>query len=304
MNRKLVVRWLAICVAWEFSFAAYLYAAFYDLVPVPDSVKLYLAIFKTRQTLSLGNLQVYRMAGTFIESPPFGLFMFSCFVIFVLYLSGDEKDCDQRWKQPAVLGAACAFLGTVASFSDQMLIALLVMGSTALLAYAGSAGFARKLLLSGLVLALALYIGVALASKRSSESVYTGDPAGGSFSERAFHVRYGLKVLAEQPASIVMGVGPGRYGDYAVRTGYFPATVTSQFTFLDWLVEYGTLGLVLIGSWLYKIGSHAVLRYGIVGAGAVLALLVANMFQANWMWESWFLALAFLCSSVPAPVME
>ena len=304
LDRKFVLRWLAICVAWEFSVAAYLYAAFYDLVPVPDVVKLYLEIFKTRQTLSIGNLQVYRMAGTFIESPPFGLFMFSCFVIFVLYLSGDEHDCDERWKKLSVLGAACAFIGTVISLSDQVLIALLVIGFTALLAYAGSAGIARRLLLLGLVLALAFYIGTALASKRSSESVYTGDPTGGSFSERSFHARYGLKVLAEQPASIVMGIGPGRYGDYAVRTGYFPATVTFQFTLIEWIVEYGTLGLVLIGLWLYKIGSHAVIQYGTVGAGAVLALLIANMFQANWMWESWFLALAFLYSSVPATVAE
>lgn len=301
---QFVIRWLAICVAWEFSVAAYLYVAFYDLVPVPDAVKLYLEIFKTRQTLSLGNFQIYRMAGTFVESPPFGLFMFSCFVIFVLHLSGDEHDCDMRSNRMAILGAACAFIGTLASLSDQMLIALLVIGFTALLAYAGSAGIARKLLLSGMVLALALYIGNALASKRSSESVYTGDPSGGSFSERSFHARYGLKVLAEQPASIVMGIGPGRYGDYAVRTGYFPATVTAQFTLIEWIVEYGTLGLIFIGVWLFKIGSHAVIKYGIVGAGAVLALVIANMFQANWMWESWFLALAFLYSSVPATILE
>src|SRR5437016_11935090 len=75
LDRKFVLRWLAICVAWEFSIACYLYLAFFDLVPVPEAVRLYLEIYKTRQALSWGDLTIYRMAGTFIESPHFGLFM-------------------------------------------------------------------------------------------------------------------------------------------------------------------------------------------------------------------------------------
>lgn len=304
LDRKFVLRWLAICVAWEFSVAAYLYAAFYDLVPVPDAVKLYLEIFKARQTLSWGNLQIYRMAGTFIESPPFGLFMFSCFVIFVLSMSGPDCKRAEQSRAWTFAAAACAFVGTVASLSDQMLIALLVLGSTLLFVYAGAAGITRKLVLSSIVIGLALYTGIALAAKRSSESAYSGDPSGASFSERLFHARYGLKLLAEQPASLVIGIGPGRYGDYAVRTGYFPATVTSQFTLIEWIVEYGGLGTMLIGLWLFRTGSRAVLKYGFVGVGALAALLIANMFQANWMWESWFLGLAFLYASVPAPELE
>lgn len=304
LDKKLVLRWLAICVGWEFSAAAYLYAAFYDLVPVPDAVKLYLEIFKTRQTLSWGNIEIYRMAGTFIESPPFGLFMFCSLVVFVLYLSDSERMQDRKSRTLAVLGTICAFLGTVASLSDQMLIALLILGFAILFAWAGRTGFARKVLLSSVVAVLALYIASALSAKSKTESAFSGDPTGSSFSERSFHARYGFHLLLEQPASIVTGIGPGRYGDYAVRTGFFPSTVTSQFTLLDWIVEYGCVGLMLIGAWLFRIGSHAFFRYGIAGAGALAALLIANMFQANWMWESWFLALAFLYASVPAPERE
>lgn len=303
MDRKFVLRWLAICVAWEFSLACYLYAAFYDLVPVPDAVKVYLEIYRTRQVVYWGDLPIYRMAGTFIESPPFGLFMFSCFVIFVLALSGTESKSDRGFGIWTSIGAVCAFFGTVASLSDQVLIALLTVGFTLLFAHKGRNGIARRLLWSTLVAMLVFYVANAVVTKGQSESGYSGDPMGMSIGERSFHARYGLGLFLEQPASIAMGIGPGRYGDYAVRTGYFPSTVTTQVTVVDWLVEYGFLGLFLIGVWLFRIGSRAVLVYGIVGGGALAALLTANTFQASWLWESWFLALAFLYSSVRTPTV-
>jgi hypothetical protein len=303
-DRKFVLRWLAICVAWEFSVACYLYAAFYDLVPAPDAVTIYMEIYQSRQALHWGDLSIFRMGGTFIESPPFGLFMFCCFVIFVLALSGSESKIDRRFRIWASIGAVCAFLGTVASLSDQVLIALLTLGFTLLLAHKGRNGIARRLLWSSLLVMLALYVANAVARKGKSESAYTGDPMGTSIGERSFHARYGLGLFIEQPASIVMGIGPGRYGDYAVRTGYFSSTVTPQCAVIDWAVEYGILGLLVIGVWLFRIGSRAVLGYGIVGAGALAALLIANMFQASWVWEAWFLALAFLYSSVRAPTLE
>jgi hypothetical protein len=304
LDRKFVLRWLAICVAWEFSIACYLYAAFYDLVPVPDAVKIYLEIFKSRQAVYWGDLPIYRMAGTFMESPLFGLFMFCSFVIFVLALSASESTTDKRFRIWVRVGAACAFLGTVASLSDQVLIALMTIGFTLLLANKGRNGIARRLLWSSVAVVLALYLVNAVATKGTNESAYTGDPMGTSIGERSFHARYGLGLFIEQPASIVIGIGPGRYGDYAVRTGFFPSTVTTQSTAIDWAVEYGFLGLSLIGVWLFRIGSRAVLGYGMIGGGALAALLIANMFQANWLWESWFLALAFLYSSVRASTLE
>jgi hypothetical protein len=303
-DRKFVLRWLAICVAWEFFIGCYLYAAFYDLVPVPDAVKIYLEIFKSRQAVYWGDLPIYRMAGTFVESPLFGLFTFCCFVIFVLALSGSESKSDKQFRVWASVGAICAFLGTVASLSDQVLVALLTLGFTMLLVHKGRNGIAQKLLWSSVMVILALYLVNAVATKGKSESAYSGNPIGTSIGERSFHARYALGLFIEQPISMIMGIGPGRYGDYAVRTGYFPSTVTPQITVIEWAVEYGFLGLWLIGIWLFRIGSRAVLGYGLIGAGALAALLIANMFQANWLWESWFLALAFLYSSVRAPSVE
>lgn len=303
-DRKFVLRWLAICVAWELFIGCYLYAAFYDLVPVPDSAKIYLEIYKTRQALELGDLTIYRMAGTFTESPPFGLFMFCCFAIFALTLLGNEAKGDRQFRIWVWVGAVCAFWGTLTSLSDQALIALLTFGFALLLAHKGRNGIARRLLWSSIAVILALYLVNAVATKGKSESAYTGDPMGTSIGERSFHAKYGLGLFMEQPASIVMGIGPGRYGDYAVRTGFFPSTVTTQSAAIDWAVEYGFLGSSLIGVWLFRIGSRAVLGFGMIGAGALAALLIANMFQANWLWESWFLALAFLYSIGRVPTLE
>lgn len=304
LDRKFVLRWLAICVAWEFSIACYLYLAFFDLVPVPEAVRLYLEIYKTRQALSWGDLTIYRMAGTFIESPPFGLFMFCCFVILALALLSSVGSDDRRFSMWLRTGAVCALVGTVASLSDQILIALLLTGIVYVLVRTRRSRVVRTLLWSGPILVLAAYSADALAARWRSDSYYTGDPMGTSISERSFHTEYGLGLFVEQPASVVTGIGPGRYGDYAVRTGYFPSTVTTQVTIIDWAVEYGFLGLLLIGLWLFRIGSHAVLSYGIIGAGALVALLIANMFQANWVWEGWFLALGFLYASVRSPGLE
>ena len=304
LDRKFVLRWLAICVAWEFSFASYLYAAFYDLVPVPDVVKLYLEIYKTRQVVYWDDLPIYRMAGTFIESPPFGLFMFSCFVIFALTLSTLKSNDDPRLRRWVIVGAICTFLGTVASISDQTLIGLIAMGLTFALAEKRGSGTALKLLWSIVILGIIIYVISAESIRWKSDFSYTGNPIGTSIGERSFHARYGLGLFAEQPVSVITGIGPGRYGDYAVRTGYFPSTVTTQVTLIDWVVEYGFLGLLIIGVWLFRIGSHAVLCYGIVGAGALAALLMSNMFQASWVWESWFLALAFLYTGIREPDLK
>ena len=304
LSRKFVLRGLAVCVVWEFSIACYLYLAFFDLVPVPETAKLYLEIYKTRQVVSWGDLSIYRMAGTFIESPLFGLFMFSSFVIFTLTLSS-VRDKHGRWARMwMIAGGVCAFLGTVASLSDQTLLALLALGLTFVLVRRRSNKVAQTLVWAGVVVALVFYVAHAEATRWESDSYYTGDPMGTSISERSFHARYGLGLLIEQPASVFTGIGPGRYGDYAVRTGYFPSTVTTQFTAIDWVVEYGVLGVSLICWWLFRIGSHAAARFGVLGVGALAALVIANMFQANWVWESWFLALAFLHTTVYTPALE
>jgi hypothetical protein len=303
-DRKFVIRWLAICVAWEFSIACYLYLAFFDLVPVPEAVKLYLDIYKTRQAVWWGDLPIYRMAGTFIEAPMFGLFMFCCLVVLVLALSNSRGKDDRRFSIWLRAGTICAFLGSVASLSDQTVVAIVILGLTFVLVRRGRSSAVRTLLWSSVIVGLVFYVASAEAGRWTRESYYSGDPMGTNINERLFHARYGLGLFAEQPASIITGIGPGRYGDYVVRTGFFPSTSRPLVAIIVWLVEYGILGLWLIGRWLLRIRSRVLSGYGTIGAGALTALLIANMFQGDWMWEAWFLALAFLYASAPGPTLE
>jgi hypothetical protein len=54
------------------------------------------------------------------------------------------------------------------------------------------------------------------------------------------------------------------------------------------------LGTWAILVWLWSIARPAVKTLGPMALVTVLSLVLANLFQANWMWEAFFLALAFL----------
>src|SRR5437016_2727551 len=118
------------------------------------------------------------MAGTFIESPPFGLFMFSCFVILAVALSSPDSEDDKRFRTWVGMGAICAFLGSVASLSDQTLIALGVFGLAFVLRGESRNKTGRRLMWSSLVVGLALYVAAAEGTRWKSDSYYSGDPIG------------------------------------------------------------------------------------------------------------------------------
>lgn len=293
------IRWVSASVLLEFCIAAYLYLGLYNLVPLPAPAQLYLDIFKGRQVVWLGDTPIYRMAGTFDESPLFGLFVFCSFVVLVLYLRWASSD--RRTTAWARLGAVVAFIGCIASLSDQVLFALLAFGLVFVLSSLNRRiqNHVRVALLSVLLVFIAFYGIDRLMTKFRIDSVSSGDTYGQSIGERWFHTRYGLGLFLEDPAAAVSGIGPGRYGDYAVRTGFYPSTVTPQVTPIAWLVEYGLVGCILIYGWLFRIGMRAARTHGWLALGALVALFVADLLQANWCWEFWFLALAFLHWSAP-----
>lgn len=307
-RRAFVLRWLAIAVSFQFLLASYLYLGLYDLVPVPDVVAMYLSAYKLRQTLWFGDTAIYRMAGTFIESPPFGLFMFSCFVVFAVRLArlgvvdeAHEKNEEKGW---AYLGATVALVGAIASLSDEVLLALIVFG---LLSYLGArttsarrnwvrrsadvaVGTVLLVVIAAYVLPRVMEKGTEAAATSQTDNYVIGQPG----AERMFHMRYGLRLLLENPLAVWTGIGPGRYGDYAVRTGQFTSYVPIQVTPVAWFVEYGILGTTLILSWIWSISKRARRTYGFLAVGACAALLVSNVAQGDWLWEAWFLALAYL----------
>jgi hypothetical protein len=301
-----VVRWLVVSVTAQFCLACYLYAAMLDLVPVPTPVAVYLTIYKARQVLWFGDLAIYRMNGTFDESPPFGLFMFSCLVIFFLCLIDTNRLVVKRkW---AIFGGSVSLIGAVAALSDQIFLGLLVFGVVwyfAVRRESQDRSTLRRFTEALVGIAILIFAGNYLAQSikgklleaASASSVpigVIGSVEGTSGAERAFHLHYGLGLLEEMPLAVFTGIGPGRYGDYAIRTGLFESTVTIQNMPLNWLVEYGLFGSGLIGLWLFEIITVARQRYGSLVLGACIGLLIASISQANWMWESWFLAWAFL----------
>ena len=294
-EKTFVLRLVTGTVVWEFVVAVYLELALYGIAPAPEALKLYLSLFSTRQSVVWGSFA--RMGGTFLESPPFGLFMFCCLTILGLALLSSEHRNDFQLRRWLKVGIVCAAAGCIGSFSDQVFIAIGIVGLMYAYAQAGGGRIVRTTLLAMLAIIICIYLIDVMSIKHGDEAQYSGDPQGTSIGEREFHSEYALGLLSEQPFSILTGIGPGRYGDYAVRTGYFPSTVTPQVTIIEWLVGYGIFGALLIAMWLCRIGSQSLATYGTLGLGILIALIVANMFQANWLWESWFLALAFLATA-------
>ena len=306
-KREFVVRWLSISVIIQLSIAIYLYLALFDLVPVPDVIAIYLTLYKGRQAIMWGDTTIYRVAGTFIESPPFGLFMFCSFVVFVFSWSFEGRSPSASTTGWLRAGMIASFIGAVASLSDEVLLAIVVFGAAwylsarATLMTTHRHGRALEAVVGViLVLGIGAYTAQRLAAKleeATSSVPVDNDVIGQPGAERMFHVRYGLSRFEEVPLSVLTGIGPGRYGDYAARTGIFPPTVQIGVTPVFWLVEYGVFGLGLIVIWLWKIGRRGRSAYGTVAIGALLSLLAVNFGQGGWMFETWFLALAFLYTS-------
>jgi hypothetical protein len=293
ISRRFVLRWLVITISVQFAIATYLYLALCDLVPAPDLLQVFLYIYKIRQTVWISDVPVYRMAGTFFESPPFSLFMFCCFVVCVLAWLQSEDRGDRRW---LLWGAGLSFTGAVMGLADQVLLAIPLFGF-GLLPRMARRGRMYKLLPTALLLIVIAGAGAFLIQKLGSTKVIGQDIYANSIAERSFHVRYGLSLFEEEPISSIFGIGPGRYGDYAGRTGIFPSTVTIQVTAVEWIVEYGILGCIVIGVWLNSIARRSITAFGWLGISALGGLVFADMFQGNWKWESWFFAMAFLYTS-------
>lgn len=297
-EREFAVRWLAIGVIFQLALAVYLYLAIFQLVPMTGPVQTFTQDYRAGQTLWVGALGIPRMGGTFQESPLFGLYMLSCFVILTLEWTQRRGGRRSFWLSAGEVASA---LGVLASLSTQVLLAFGLFLILLSLRYARArAAWRVGALVVGVV--AAVFAGRVLHRNMQSGTVvpvYLG-----SVPERSFHARYALRIIEGQPTALLLGIGPGRYGDYAAATGLFPSTVTPQTMAVEWLLGYGALGLGAICFWLYGIGVRAWRYLGIAGLAAFLSLLAGDMFQARWLWEAWFMALAYLYASGAYPVLS
>jgi hypothetical protein len=267
-----------------------MYAVVPGWLPANAVTAMYAKIYFIRQAIWLDDFPVPRMGGLFVEAPPFGLFMFSASIVLLIARKTGNRSTLLSW------ALWIALVGTLLSLTDQVLL-----GATVGLGLALPSLLPRRAwyFWPVLVLSLAIPIGLILHSTIAKTQQFSSTPSalyinGSSVGERAFHTHYGLSLLTGDAKATVFGVGPGRYGEYAAESGYFPQTVTMQFSALEILCEWGVVGFTILGACCLLLFLTFLREQGLFSAGLFLGLLLANSFQANWKWEGAFLAIAAL----------
>jgi hypothetical protein len=287
-----------IAVMLGLSAGIYLELAAFSLVPAPALAVSYARTYMARQTLWFHGFPLLRMGSLFFEAPPFGLFMFSMVVVLQRLRGAVNRSI---WSG---VGMTAAALGALFSLSDQVLFA----GAVGV--FSGLPQLAKKRPATTWLLAFVMMIVVCVFEFQSIDikqaSSTTGVVTrinGGSVAERSFHLRCGWLLLGAHPAATLFGIGPGRYGEYAADSGDFPDTVNMQTSEMEILVEWGVAGLA---AWLFLLGGlalRAARLHGLLGLGLLVALVIADSFQANWKHEAAFLAIAAL-SITPSSMVE
>jgi len=296
-------QWLSVSVICQLAIGIYLYFAMFGLLPASESVNSFLADYRNRQVLWFSGGGIPRMGGTFNESPLFGLFMLSGFAVLSLELR--RRQPGSRGVGLIWTGVIAAAIGTICSFSDQVLIAASILVGALGWNRLRRSGWVRHLVLVSMLTLVGFNIS-RIYFKNTVEATNGIYVYGESFGQRKYNPQYGLKILAEQPLAVFWGVGPGRFGDYAAEDGMYreESTIQPGVTVIEWLVGYGLIGLVAIAGWLYAIGKQAWIGFGGLGLTVLFALLLGNMFQLRWLWESWFMALAYLYASGARPLFR
>jgi hypothetical protein len=294
----LVLRWAAVAALLGLLSGVFVYLVAFGLIPAPAPMIAYSGEYLLRQTIWYGDIPIPRMGGLFVEAPPFGLFMFGLGVVFCTALRSG------RYRTIALIGVVFSFAGALASLADQVVPAVVLCVGAAVLSVSTRPAWLKPLMLTAAAGILIIAGAVSLKEKITSEtgaanasSIYRN-----SVGERNFHLHYGLSLLQQQPRATLFGIGPGRYGEYVADTGYFPDTVTMQYTVPEILVEWGVAGLAV---WIFIAAATArkvCVLNGLAGTGMLLALLLADSFQANWKCETVFLAVAALCTPAFAPM--
>ena len=288
----LVTNCTAIAVVFGLASGLYIYLAALGAVPATEAAISYSRRYLIQQAVWYDGLLVPRMGGLFTEAPPFGLFMLSMGVFFwVARRSGARS-------RLILIGSIVSVVGVVASFAGQVLLGAGICVVTMVLSSKMQKTWLKPVMIC--VIACILLAagwqslvekGISQATTATTSKIYQD-----SVGERNFHLSYGISLLAREPLAALLGIGPGRYGEYAADTGYFPDTATMQFTLPELLVEWGVVGL---GVWcviLTTLAFRVVRVHNYAGLFVLFGLLVADSFQANWKSEAVFLAIAALCT--------
>lgn len=293
-NPQLVFRCTAIAALFAFLTGLYMYGVVLGDLPANSATTTYARVYFLRQAIWVNTFPIPRMGGLFIEAPPFGLFMFSSTIIL---LNGWRLGYRSRLVR---YGIWISIVGTVFSLTDQVLLGAAVGLGLALPSLVDRRSWRFWISLSLALTFIAVLLIQSLIAKTqqfsgSSSAIYIN---GSSIGERTFHTRYGFLLLSSDAKRVLFGLGPGRYGEYAAETGYFPDSVTMQFSLLEILCEWGVIGLAIAGGVCCLFFLALWRTSGIFGCGLFFGLLLANSFQSNWKWEGAFLAVAALYTSL------
>lgn len=289
-----VIKMIAISIAIQFVVSLYIVLSVVGIAYLPAPINTYFVEAAQRQVVWFGNAAIPRLVGTFWESPPYGLFMFTGFSIILLYINQSKQK-----KYPLIFASGCGFLGTIGSLADQVLLGMLAF----FIAHFFLNAIKAKRILRGVIIAILLFVSAFYVADRiifklqeaqDSTNIYS------SAGERIYHSQLVMNILEDSPYLLLTGIGPGRYGEYAARYGSFPDSVTVQFTLMEWIGEYGFMGLGAMLIFVFDCYRKAIANYGISGGATWIGIMLANMFQSNWKWEIWFVAMAVLACDLGA----
>ena len=283
-----VLGWVA---AAEVLFAAYLLIGFALSLPMPVEWRAYQEAYWFRQAFYAGEIVWPRLGGTFVEAPPFGVYVLGALIVLLFARRAVPRTLPAmpgRWMD------AILWIGLAGSVSAQVLIGTMIWGFlfTSFDLYVRRRPTWRHV--AATLVLLTLFSGGLY--RKYLESKHSGPDIGTSVGERRAHTARVWHTFLEHP---VLGVGPGQYGEVAMRESFslFDPRVSPQFAAAELLADTGALGLgaalVMVGSILYAL----LQARGYAAVSALAGLIVADGFQANWRWPMVFIAIAVLLST-------
>ncbi|MCZ8523111.1 MULTISPECIES: O-antigen ligase family protein [Paenibacillus] len=272
----------------QFCFAVYLILAYYLNLPLLPPMKEYIVDYVGRQSLWI-TPPIPRLGGTFIESPPFGLYMLVVLFCATLFYKYSKNIF-------ALVVIIIGLLGAVFSLADQILVALLVSFCLIFISLekVRKSFFMPVLVVYAAVLVAVVTILVMPHFQNKIEEISNINQS--SVGERTFHILFSLKMLFNDILTFLIGLGPGLYGKYATTTGYYPDTVTPQVTIIEILVETGVLGFAIFACLLVLTLRRMLRLHSMYGIAVFVGLFLAIAAQATWKWSSVFFLIPFVLS--------
>jgi len=277
-NRLIIYNLMFFNCVVQIAFSIFSLLAIKINIPLPGFLIDYLNDYFSRQIAWQFHLP--RLAGTFYESPPFGLLMLSCFFLSIIMY----KEVKSR---SSVLFIILSFFGIVASFSEQILVS--VISFILLYSLLGkNYSLAFKMVLIVILNLLIFFLLIPSMKNRITEV----STLGSSYGERLMHLNYALELFLQNTKNFLIGVGPGMYGQHASKVLPFPDTVAPQSIIGELIAETGILGLgffsCLIGTMLVRV-SHSKLLLFILAS-----FFFGASFQATWKWPQSFFFFGFI----------